>query len=144
MSRISVSDRTQGAWEMAQHQLAQTAEMLGLDDSTHEVLRTPKRELTVHFPVRMDDDSLRVFTGHRVQHNVGIGPTKGGIRYHPDVTLDEVRALAMWMTWKCALVGLPYGGAKGGVAVDPHSLSLRENEGLTRRFTTEISPIIGP
>jgi glutamate dehydrogenase (NAD(P)+) len=144
MSRIPISDRTQGAWEMAQRQLAQTAEMLGLDDSTHEVLRTPKRELTVHFPVRMDDDSLRVFTGHRVQHNVGIGPTKGGIRYHPDVTLDEVRALAMWMTWKCALVGLPYGGAKGGVAVDPHSLSLRENEGLTRRFTTEISPIIGP
>jgi glutamate dehydrogenase (NAD(P)+) len=144
MSRTSAGDRTQGAWEMAQHQLAQTAQMLGLDDSTHEVLRTPKRELTVHFPVRMDDGSLHVFTGHRVQHNFGIGPTKGGIRYHPDVTLDEVRALAMWMTWKCALVGLPYGGAKGGVAVDPHALSLREVEGLTRRFTTEISPIIGP
>jgi glutamate dehydrogenase (NAD(P)+) len=144
MTRIASADHTQGAWEMAQQQLAQTVDLLGLDDSAHEVLRTPKREFTVHFPVRMDDGSLRVYTGHRVQHNVGIGPTKGGIRYHPDVTLDEVRALAMWMTWKCAIVGLPYGGAKGGVAVDPHSLSPRENEGLTRRFTTEISPIIGP
>src|SRR5439155_10189051 len=104
----------------------------------------PKRELTVNFPVQMDDGSLRVFTGHRVQHSVALGPTKGGIRYSGNVTLDEVRALAMWMTWKCAIVGLPYGGAKGGVQVEPRDLSMRELEKLTRRFTTEISILIGP
>jgi glutamate dehydrogenase (NAD(P)+) len=108
------------------------------------VLRVPKRELTVNFPVTMDDGHVEVFTGHRVQHNLSRGPAKGGIRYHQDVTLDEVRALAMWMTWKCAVVNIPYGGGKGGVIVDPKKLSQRELEGLTRRFTTEISPIIGP
>ena len=108
------------------------------------VLRVPQRELTVNFPVTMDDGSVQVFTGHRVQHNVSRGPGKGGIRYHQDVTLDEVRALAMWMSWKCACVDIPYGGAKGGVIVDPKKLSIREVEGLTRRFTTEISPLIGP
>lgn len=137
-------DEIQTAWEMALTQLDRVAELLQLDPGLHELLRHPKRELTVSFPVKMDDGSLRIFTGHRVQHNVSLGPTKGGIRYSPDVTLDEVRALAMWMTWKCAIVGIPYGGAKGGVSVDPRRLSVRELEGLTRRYTTEISQIIGP
>lgn len=108
------------------------------------VLKKPKRELTVNFPVEMDDGSVRGFTGYRVHHNATLGPTKGGIRYHPELDLDEVRALAMWMTWKCSLVGLPLGGAKGGVACDPTSLSPKELENLTRRFTTEISPMISP
>jgi len=120
------------------------AERLHLSQSLAQVLRAAKRELTVHFPVQMDDGSVRVFTGYRVQHNDARGPVKGGIRYHPAVTVDEVRALAMWMTWKCAVVNLPYGGAKGGVALDPKSLSLGELENLTRRYATEISVIIGP
>jgi glutamate dehydrogenase (NAD(P)+) len=134
----------QGIWEMAQSQLDRVAEVIRLDDDSRAVLRCPKRELTVNFPVRMDDGSIRVFTGHRVQHNISLGPTKGGIRYSPDVTLDEVRALAMWMTWKCAIIGLPYGGAKGGVSADPRHLSQHELEGLTRRFATEISIMMGP
>jgi glutamate dehydrogenase (NAD(P)+) len=116
---------------------------MGLEDDLRNVLRVPKRELTTHFPVRMDDGTVKAFTGYRVQHNVTRGPGKGGIRYHQDVTLDEVRALAMWMTWKCAVVNIPFGGAKGGVIVDPTQLSLRELENLTRRFATEISPLIG-
>ena len=102
------------------------------------------RELTVHFPVRLDNGSTTVFRGYRVQHNVVLGPAKGGIRYHPSVDLDEVRALAMWMTWKCAVAKIPYGGAKGGVAVDPAKLSPRELENLTRRYATEIALLIGP
>jgi glutamate dehydrogenase (NAD(P)+) len=108
------------------------------------MLRRPKRELTVNFPVKMDDGSVRVFTGHRVHHSVVLGPTKGGIRYHPDVTLDEVRALAMWMTWKCSVVGLPYGGAKGGVVCNPKKMSLSELENLTRRYASEISVMMSP
>jgi glutamate dehydrogenase (NAD(P)+) len=131
-------------WAVAQSQFDHAADQLDLDDGMRRVLRVPQRELTVNFPVTMDDGSVQVFTGHRVQHNVSRGPGKGGIRYHQDVTLDEVRALAMWMTWKCAVVNIPYGGAKGGVIVDPKHLSLREVEGLTRRFTTEISVLIGP
>jgi glutamate dehydrogenase (NAD(P)+) len=131
-------------WAVAQSQFDHAADKLGLDDGMRRVLRVPQRELTVNFPVTMDDGSVQVFTGHRVQHNVSRGPGKGGIRYHQDVTLDEVRALAMWMSWKCACVNIPYGGAKGGVIVDPKKLSTREVEGLTRRFTTEISPLIGP
>ena len=126
-------------WAVAQSQFDHAADKLDLDDGMRRVLRVPQRELTVNFPVTMDDGDVQVFTGHRVQHNVSRGPGKGGIRYHQDVTLDEVRALAMWMTWKCACVNIPYGGAKGGVIVDPKKLSLREVEGLTRRFTTEIS-----
>ncbi len=132
------------AWAVAQQQFDLAAEKLGLDPGLRQVLREPRRELTVHFPVKMDDGTVRVFTGYRVQHNLGRGPAKGGIRYHQDVTLDEVKALAMWMTWKCAVVGIPYGGGKGGVIVDPKKLSRRELEGLTRRFATEISIIIGP
>ncbi|HUF06201.1 MAG TPA: Glu/Leu/Phe/Val dehydrogenase [Candidatus Binatia bacterium] len=131
-------------WAVAQSQFDHAADKLDLDDGMRRVLRVPQRELTVNFPVTMDDGSVSVFTGHRVQHNVSRGPGKGGIRYHQDVTLDEVRALAMWMSWKCACVNIPYGGAKGGVIVDPKKLSIREVEGLTRRFTTEISPLIGP
>jgi glutamate dehydrogenase (NAD(P)+) len=131
-------------WAVAQSQFDSAAAKLDLDDGMRRVLRVPQRELTVNFPVTMDDGNVQVFTGHRVQHNVSRGPAKGGIRYHQDVTLDEVRALAMWMTWKCAVVNIPYGGGKGGVIVDPKRLSLREVEGLTRRFTTEMSPLIGP
>ena len=131
-------------WAVAQAQFDHAAEKLDLDDGMRRVLRVPQRELTVNFPVTLDDGTVHVFTGYRVQHNVSRGPAKGGIRYHQDVTLDEVRALAMWMTWKCACVNIPYGGGKGGVIVDPKKLSLREVEGLTRRFTTEMSPLIGP
>jgi glutamate dehydrogenase (NAD(P)+) len=131
-------------WAIAQAQFDHAAEKLDLDEGMRRVLRVPQRELTVNFPVTMDDGNVQVFTGHRVQHNVSRGPAKGGIRYHQDVTLDEVRALAMWMSWKCAVVNIPYGGGKGGVVVDPKKLSTREVEGLTRRFTTEISPLIGP
>jgi len=108
------------------------------------VLKHPKRELTVNFPVRMDDGSFRVYTGYRVQYNMARGPCKGGIRYHPQVTLDEVRALAAWMTWKCAVVNIPYGGAKGGVICDPKHMSQGELERMTRRYASEIAPIIGP
>jgi len=120
------------------------ADALNLDEGLRQVLRQCKRELSVHFPVQMDDGSIRVFQGYRVQHNVARGPAKGGIRYHPGVSLDEVRALAMWMTWKCAIANLPYGGAKGGVVVNPKQLSPAELENLTRRYATEISIIIGP
>jgi glutamate dehydrogenase (NAD(P)+) len=108
------------------------------------MLKSPKRELTVNFPVRMDDGSYQVFTGYRVQYNMARGPSKGGIRYHPQVTIDEVRALAAWMTWKCAVVNLPYGGAKGGVICNPKKMSKGEIERLTRRYASEILPIIGP
>lgn len=132
------------AWEVAQHQFDLAAERLNLDPGLRAVLREPRRELTVHFPVHMDDGTVKVFTGYRVQHNLGRGPAKGGIRYHQDVSIDEVRALAMWMTWKCAVVGIPYGGGKGGVCVDPKKLSKKELEGLSRRYFTEISVLIGP
>jgi glutamate dehydrogenase (NAD(P)+) len=131
-------------FHIAQQQFDKAAELLDLPRSIREVLRVPQRELTVNFPVKMDDGTTTVFTGYRVQHNLGRGPVKGGIRYHPNVDIDEVRALAMWMTWKCALVNIPYGGAKGGVVVDPAKLSMNELERLTRRFATEISILIGP
>src|SRR5687767_13827590 len=131
-------------WTVAQRQFDLAADRLNLDPGLRRVLRQPRRELTVHFPVKMDDGSVQVFTGYRVQHNLGRGPAKGGIRYHQEVDLDEVKALAMWMTWKCAVVGIPYGGGKGGVIVDPKKLSLKELEALTRRFTTEIEVLTGP
>ncbi len=132
------------AWHVAQEQFDLAADKLNLDPGLRRVLREPRRELTVHFPVQMDDGSVQVFTGYRVQHNLGRGPAKGGIRYHQDVSIDEVKALAMWMTWKCAVVGIPYGGGKGGVIVDPKKLSLKELEHLSRRFFTEIEVLIGP
>ncbi|MHB8432643.1 MAG: Glu/Leu/Phe/Val family dehydrogenase [Candidatus Tyrphobacter sp.] len=134
----------QNVWEMAQQQLDEVAQLIGLSEGIHLFLRQPKRVLEVSVPVHMDDKRIRVFTGYRVQHNMARGPAKGGIRFHPDVTLDEVKALAMWMTWKCALVNIPFGGAKGGVICDPKAMSMQELEHLTRRFTTEISIIIGP
>jgi glutamate dehydrogenase (NAD(P)+) len=129
---------------IAMAQFDRAAEYLDLDDGMRELLKTPKRQLVVSIPVKMDDGRLQVFEGYRVQHNLARGPGKGGIRYHPDVTLDEVKALAMWMTWKCATVNLPYGGAKGGVRVNPKELSQGELERLTRRYATEIAPLIGP
>ena len=131
-------------WLTAQRQFDIAAEALGLDPNMRRVLRECKRELIVTFPVMMDDRTIQMFTGYRVHHNIDRGPAKGGIRYHPGVTRDEVKALAMWMTWKCAVVGIPYGGAKGGVIVDPKHLSRNELENLTRRFTSEISIVIGP
>ncbi len=131
-------------YHVAVEQFMIAADKLNLDEGMKQILSKPKRELTVNFPVRMDDGSYRVFTGYRVQHSLTRGPAKGGIRYHQDVSLDEVRALAMWMTWKCATVGIPYGGAKGGIIVDPKKLSLAETERMTRRFAAEIAPIIGP
>jgi glutamate dehydrogenase (NAD(P)+) len=131
-------------WKVAQQQFDAAAEKLNLDPGLRQVLREPRRELHVHFPVKMDDGSVKVFEGYRVQHNLGRGPAKGGIRYHQDVSIDEVKALAMWMTWKCAVVGIPYGGGKGGVIVDPKKLSRRELENLSRRFFTEIEVLIGP
>ncbi|MEA2676614.1 MAG: glutamate dehydrogenase [Chloroflexota bacterium] len=131
-------------WHVAQQQFDIAAERLNLDPGLRQVLREPRRELHVHFPVKMDDGSVKVFAGFRVQHNLGRGPAKGGIRYHQDVSIDEVKALAMWMTWKCAVVGIPYGGGKGGVIVDPKKLSRRELENLSRRFFTEIEVLIGP
>ncbi|GAC1409761.1 MAG: glutamate dehydrogenase [Actinomycetota bacterium] len=115
-----------------------------LDHNMHEILRQPKRTLTVSVPVKMDHGDVEVFTGYRVHYNLSRGPAKGGIRYHPDVSLDEVKALAMWMTWKCAVVGIPYGGAKGGVVIDPKRLSDGELERMTRRYASEILPFIGP
>jgi glutamate dehydrogenase (NAD(P)+) len=132
------------ALSIAQRQFDATADAIGLDDSVRAVLREVKRELVVHFPVEMDDGSFRVFTGFRVQHNIARGPAKGGLRYHPSMTLDDARALAMYMTWKTAVADVPFGGAKGGVICDPHELNLTELERLTRRFTTEISLIVGP
>ena len=132
------------AWEVAQRQFDLAADRLDLDPGMRLVLREPRREFTCHFPVHMDDGTVQVFTGYRVQHNLGRGPAKGGIRYHQDVSLDEVKALAMWMTWKCAVVGIPYGGGKGGVIVDPKQLSQKELEGLTRRVFTEIEVLVGP
>jgi len=131
-------------FETAKRQVDIVADLIGLDAGFREVLKHPKRELSVNFPVRMDNGALRVFTGYRVQYNMARGPCKGGIRYHPQVTLDEVRALAAWMTWKCAVVNIPYGGAKGGVICDPKAMSKAELERLTRRYASEISPIIGP
>ncbi|MBI4063283.1 MAG: Glu/Leu/Phe/Val dehydrogenase [Elusimicrobia bacterium] len=131
-------------WEGALSQLDTVAKRINLDPGIHKYLRTPKRILMVSIPVQMDNGSVEIFEGYRVQHNLARGPAKGGIRYHPGVTLDEVKALAFWMTMKCAVMGLPYGGAKGGVRVDPKKLSLKELERLTRRFTAEISIIIGP
>ena len=120
------------------------AQKLNLDEGLWKVLRTPNREVIVHFPVGMDDGHLEVFTGFRVQHSIARGPGKGGIRYAPDVSLDEVRALASWMTWKCAVVDIPFGGAKGGVICNPHKMSMGELERMTRRYTSEIIEFIGP
>ena len=135
---------TLNPFEIAKKQVDRVGKRLGLEPDLLEVLKAPKRELTVNFPVKMDDGSLRVFTGYRVQFEDALGPFKGGIRYHPQVNIDEVRALAAWMTWKCSVMGLPYGGSKGGVICDPKKMSRGELERLTRRYAQAISVIIGP
>jgi glutamate dehydrogenase (NAD(P)+) len=142
---MTVATRTQeDAWQMALRQFNAAADHLSLKRGIREYLAYPKRELTVNFPVKMDDGSVRIYTGYRIHHSTVLGPTKGGIRYHQDVSLNEVRALAMWMTWKCAVAGLPYGGAKGGVVVNPKTLSRAELENLTRRYASEISLLMSP
>ncbi len=130
--------------EAAEARFDLAAEALNLDEGIGKILRTPTREVTIYIPVELDDGRIEVFTGYRVQHSIARGPAKGGIRYAPDVTLDEVRALASWMTWKCAVVNIPYGGGKGGVICDPAILSQRELERITRRYTAEMIDVIGP
>ena len=144
-SNKAVIDHTQrDPWSVAQEQFGIAADRLHLDPNMRAILAECQRELIVHFPVRMADGAVKVFTGYRIQHNTTRGPGKGGIRYHPSVTLNEVKALAMWMTWKCAVVGIPYGGAKGGVVCEPKTMSQQQLETLTRRYTTEIALLIGP
>src|SRR2546422_10610453 len=130
-------------WRTAQSQFDRAAEIIKLEPWLRDVLREVQREFTCPFPVKLDDGHTRIFTGYRVQHNINRGPAKGGIRYHPDVSLNEVKALAMWMTWKCAVVSIPFGGAKGGIIVNPRELSQNELEHMTRRFATEIPIFIG-
>jgi glutamate dehydrogenase (NAD(P)+) len=143
MKTVSLEQET-NPWEAQAARFDLAAQKLNLDEGLWKVLRYPNRELIVHIPVQMDDGHLEVFTGFRVQHSIARGPAKGGIRYAPDVTLDEVRALASWMTWKCAVVNIPFGGAKGGVICDPHKMSMGELERMTRRYTAELIEFIGP
>src|SRR6188508_777492 len=131
-------------YDLAKRQLGRVGEVFGIDRDLIGVLSQCKKSVEVSIPVAMDDGTVRVFEGYRVTHNVARGPSKGGIRYHPAVTRDEIKSLAMWMTWKCALMGLPFGGAKGGIVVDPKVLSVSELERMTRRYTTEIINFIGP
>ena len=136
--------RSSGPLADAQSQLAAAISTLGYEAGLHELLARPRREMTVSVPLRRDNGSVEILTGHRVQHNFSRGPAKGGLRFSPHVNIDEVRALAMWMTWKCALLDVPYGGAKGGITIDPRGYSMAELERVTRRYTSEILPIIGP
>ena len=138
-----VSPENLNPYDFALLQFGRAADFLALDSGTRQVLSQPKRQLIVSVPVKMDNKKVKVFTGYRVQHSITRGPSKGGIRFHPGVTLDEVKALAMWMTWKCAVVNIPFGGAKGGITVDPKALSTDENERLTRRYTSEIAIVLG-
>src|SRR6185436_19880731 len=142
LGRMEIYDHP--TFRMACQQFDLVAEHLEIPEAERDRLKYPKRSLTVAVPIRRDDGTTEVFSGYRVQHHLTLGPTKGGLRYHPDVTLGEVAALAMWMSWKCALTGLPYGGAKGGITCDPRTLSVPELERLTRRYTQEMIPFIGP
>jgi glutamate dehydrogenase (NAD(P)+) len=143
MKSVAMEQET-NPWESQAARFDLAAHKLNLDEGLWRVLRYPTREIILHIPVQMDDGHLEVFTGFRVQHSIARGPAKGGIRYAPDVTLDEVRALASWMTWKCAVVNIPFGGAKGGVICDPHKMSMGELERMTRRYTAELVDFIGP
>src|SRR5262249_46426189 len=134
---MKTGEETLNPFQIAIEQFDRAAARLKLEPDFAEILRRPKRQMTVSIPIRMDDGRVKVFEGFRVQHNIARGPAKGGIRYHPNVTLDEVKALAMWMTWKCGAVNIPYGGAKGGIVCDPKSMSAGERERLTRRYTHE-------
>ncbi len=144
MATLLSAEQETNPWLAAEARFDEAADRLNLDDGMCKVLRSPTKEITVHIPVQLDDGRLEVFTGYRVQHSIARGPGKGGIRFGPDVTLDEVRALASWMTWKCAVVNIPFGGAKGGVICDPHLLSDGELERVTRRYTAEIIEFLGP
>jgi len=144
MEEILSDAALDGPLHAALTQLDDAAKLIGLDDAIHRKLRKPKRVMMVSIPTAMDDGTTKVFTGYRAQHSMERGPCKGGIRYHPDVTIEEVIALAMWMTWKCAVVDIPYGGAKGGVVCNPKEMSIGELERMTRRFTTELVEVIGP
>src|SRR5881275_798489 len=137
-------DQETNPWTSAAKRFDDAAARLKLDDGMCKLLKSAAREITVHIPVQLDDGRLEVFTGYRVQHSIARGPGKGGIRYSPEVNLDEVRALASWMTWKCAIVNIPFGGAKGGVICDPHKMSMSELERMTRRYTAELIEFIGP
>jgi glutamate dehydrogenase (NAD(P)+) len=137
-------EQERNPWEQQAARFRIAAEKLKLDEGLWRVLQQPNREIIVHIPVNMDDGQLEVFTGYRVQHSIARGPAKGGVRYSPDVTLDEVRALASWMTWKCAVVNIPFGGAKGGIICDPKNMSRGELERMTRRYTAELIEFIGP
>src|SRR6201997_3994556 len=140
----STSSEDLNPFQIAMRQSDTAAEKLKLDAGLRQVLRSPRRALTLSLPIKMDNGTIKVFQGFRVQHSNARGPCKGGIRYHPNVTFDEVQALASWMTWKCATVNIPFGGAKGGIVCDPHKLTRNELERLTRRYAYEISPLIGP
>lgn len=144
MATALVSEQELNPWLAAEARFDEAAERLELDDGMRKVLRSPTKEIIVHIPVQLDDGRLEVFTGYRVQHSVARGPGKGGIRFAPDVTLDEIRALASWMTWKCAVVNIPFGGSKGGVVCDPNVLSNGELERITRRYTAELIEFLGP
>ncbi len=137
-------EQEKNPWEQQAARFNQAAERLKLDEGLWRVLQQPNREIIVHIPVAMDSGRIEVFTGYRVQHSIARGPAKGGVRYSPDVTLDEVRALASWMTWKCAVVNIPFGGAKGGIICDPKNMSRGELERMTRRYTAELIEFIGP
>src|SRR5512135_2355453 len=137
-------DQETNPWMAQAARFDMAAQKLNLDEGLWRILSHPSRELTVYIPVQMDDGHLEVFTGFRVQHSIARGPAKGGIRYAPDVTIEEVRALAAWMTWKCAVVNIPFGGAKGGVICDPKKMSMGELERMTRRYTAELIEFIGP
>ena len=143
MKTIDLEQET-NPWQAQAARFDLAARKLNLDEGLWRVLRSPSREIIVHIPVQMDDGHLEVFTGYRVQHSIARGPAKGGIRYAPDVNLDEVRALASWMTWKCAVVNIPFGGAKGGIICDPKNMSRGELERMTRRYTAELIEFIGP
>src|SRR3989475_2457933 len=144
MATLLSTEQETNPWLAAGARFDEAADRLNLDDGMCKVLRSPTKEITVHIPVQLDDGRIEVFTGYRVQHSIARGPGKGGIRYGPDVTLDEIRALASWMTWKCAVVNIPFGGAKGGVICDPHKMSMGELERMTRRYTAELVEFIGP
>ncbi len=138
------SDAAFNPFVVAQQQFDRVADLLELDEGTRALLREPMREYHVSIPVRMDDGRVKVFRGFRCQHNDALGPCKGGIRFHPQETVDTIRALSMWMTWKCAVVGIPLGGAKGGVICDPHDLSAREQEGICRGWVRQLAKVVGP
>ena len=144
MATTQMLEKESNPWEQQAARFNLAAEKLNLEQGLWRVLQQPNREIIVHIPVNMDNGQLEVFTGYRVQHSIARGPAKGGVRYAPDVTLDEVRALASWMTWKCAVVNIPFGGAKGGIICDPKNMSRGELERMTRRYTSELIEFIGP